>query len=74
MYVANCCRYRPGREDAEFGEIAGDAGCVDDVAQVKFLVAKKLTFRRFELEAGAENTYENGAKIVEMFGNATRKH
>ena len=72
--VANCCWYWPGGEDAKFVGVGSDAGGVDDVAQVENLVAKTFTFRRFELEAGAEDTSENGAKIVEMRSEATRKH
>ena len=44
------------------------------MAQVKDLVAKKVTLRRFELEARAENTSEDGAEVVEMLSEATRKH
>ena len=44
------------------------------MAQIENLVAKELTFRRFEFEAGAEDTNENSAKIVEILSEATRKH
>ena len=73
MNVANCCWYGPGGKDAEFGGIGGDAGGIDDVAQVKDLVSKELTLRRFELEASAEDTSEDGAKIVDVLSKATRE-
>ena len=58
--VANCYGYGLNGKDSKFGRIWGDAGYVNDVAQIKNLVAKKLTLRRFEFEAGAENTSDNG--------------
>ena len=73
MDVANFCWYGAGEKDAEFGGIGGDAGGIDDVAQIKNLVAKELTLRRFEFETCAEDTSEDSAKIVEVLSKATRK-
>ena len=44
-----------------------NAGEVDVVAYVKEFVAKEFTFYRFYLKAGAKDTSEHGADIVEMF-------
>ena len=46
---------------------------IDDVPQIKNLIAKELTLRRFEFEACAEDTSEDGEKIVEVLSKATRK-
>ena len=44
------------------------------MAQIKDLVAKELTFRRFEFEADGEDTSEHGAEIVEGLSKTTREH